>query len=490
MAIITEVRFAHEDGALSHTLGRLSEIDVKVVRETSTDPRMHHCYLQVENGRRERVRAVFDEDHTVQDASPLPKFADQQVWVVTFDPETKLLAPRVTANDGLVIDARSSSPDHRPRGWNERWLLPDEEAIHDIWQHARDEGFSFELLTVHPGAHLEATNLGRQAPTDQQRRALALAYERGYFAEPRETSLKSLGEELDLSASAVGGRLKRGIKSVIGATLAANPPPASAPGDDGDRRSTDGSDRATADPPSGRAHDRPTSVAATLLRDGPSDGTTPDRGITLHVYVEHPRLALSPTIRALQSVDIGVVSDAGTDPDHVAYFFWVETDEFDEVEAAFDDDPTVASYTPIARGEDRRTYRIQYTDEARLITPKIGDLGAIVADSRSHSNGWLLSLQLQDNESLHRLNEFFDRTTFQHEVFELHRGESQRERIPFDLTESQAAALVRAYDEGYYDDPREISLEELGTILGRSQTAVSGRLRRGCARLLEEVLDP
>ncbi|MFB6296675.1 MAG: helix-turn-helix domain-containing protein, partial [Halobacteriales archaeon] len=72
----------------------------------------------------------------------------------------------------------------------------------------------------HGGADLAYS--GPRAPTDEQREALVAAYEQGYFAEPRETSLEALAESLELSPTAVAGRLRRGMKATVEMTLAAD----------------------------------------------------------------------------------------------------------------------------------------------------------------------------------------------------------------------------------------------------------------------------
>ncbi len=218
MPVLTEVEFEHEDGALADTFAALPDLDVEVMRETSTTPHNNVYFLRIECDSAEEVHDILDKDHTVSEAQQKPKFDRESLWTVKFAPETKLLAPQVTQHGGLVLDARNSdSP--TCCGWNERWMLPDREAIQDIWQHARNEGFRFDLLEFHQGGGTDGLQIGRDALTDPQRRTLEFAYENGYFAEPRETSLEELGDALDLSASAVGGRLKRGLKTLVGETL-------------------------------------------------------------------------------------------------------------------------------------------------------------------------------------------------------------------------------------------------------------------------------
>ncbi|MEF8791695.1 MAG: bacterio-opsin activator domain-containing protein, partial [Haloarculaceae archaeon] len=120
--------------------------------------------------------------------------------------------------------------------------------------------------------------------------------------------------------------------------------------------------------------------------------------ISARVYAEHPDLALSHTIRSLPDVEVGVVSDAGTDPEHDVYFFWFEASDFEAVEAALAEDHTVADYSVIVDRGERRTYRIEYTDRAKLLTPAMTEIGGLTLESRSHSNGWVLRMHLTDHD--------------------------------------------------------------------------------------------
>jgi predicted DNA binding protein len=56
------------------------------------------------------------------------------------------------------------------------------------------------------------------------------------------------------------------------------------------------------------------------------------------------------------------------------------------------------------------------------------------------------------------------------------------------LTDAQHEALVLAYERGYFDSPRGVTLAELGAELGVSQQAVGARLRRGIRRTLARTL--
>lgn len=222
MSTIAEVQFSHEDGALAHTLRELPETGTKVIRETSTGPRQSTYFLRFDHRRSGKVRSVLENDHTVSTATPLSESEEEQMWRIEFTDDAKLLNPLVTGEDGFVLHARGSTMENDRWGWHERWLLPNHEALYTIWQQARESGFEFEILQVHPWDGTLAEYTVAQALTDEQQNALRLAYERGYFTEPREASLKDLGDELEISPSAVAGRLKRGMKLLIRETFIVN----------------------------------------------------------------------------------------------------------------------------------------------------------------------------------------------------------------------------------------------------------------------------
>ena len=151
-------------------------------------------------------------------------------------------------------------------------------------------------------------------------------------------------------------------------------------------------------------------------------------------------------------------------------------------------DPTVAEFSTADDADDRRTYRITYSGRATLLTPTILDMGGLTQEARSRENGWILRLQLQDHDALVGLDTFAEEHGIHLEILDLDQNPAISDRSKYGLTDGQTEALVAAYEHGYYDEPREASMEELASTLGVSNTAVSGRLRRGSARLIEAAL--
>lgn len=66
-----------------------------------------------------------------------------------------------------------------------------------------------EITLVHPELVLTPT----------QRETLETAYEHGYFDDPRNATVAELANQLEVSASAVSGRLRRGTKALLEDTV-------------------------------------------------------------------------------------------------------------------------------------------------------------------------------------------------------------------------------------------------------------------------------
>ncbi|QCW02822.1 helix-turn-helix domain-containing protein [Natrinema pallidum] len=108
-----------------------------------------------------------------------------------------------------------------PDGWCQSGWFATRAAFDEFssfWQ--QNAGFRLSRLT-----HDGASEPPGDGLSDRQREALRTAYEMGYFDVPRQTSLKAIGTELDISASAVSERLRRAQTSLIEETVATTWPP-------------------------------------------------------------------------------------------------------------------------------------------------------------------------------------------------------------------------------------------------------------------------
>lgn len=205
------------------------------------------------------------------------------------------------------------------------------------------------------------------------------------------------------------------------------------------------------------------------------------------VHVAHPDFALSPTIRECPDVKLRVIPQSATDPETGLFFFFVENGG-EPFESALERDHTVAEWTAVAKSETGSVYRIRHPSDTELLSPKTVELGGLMLEAMSDETGWTVHLQFSDREALAHLWEYCENSGYSFDLRRMFRHQPWTGSKETGLTDAQREALTTAYEEGYFEEPRAISLAELADILDISPTAVGGRIRRGTAELVGTTL--
>lgn len=212
MSITATVHIKHERLALVPTLRHLNGISIQVITQGNTDPGSTTFPFLIEYDDQAELEAMLDEDLTVESFDLVDWTDGNGIYYIQHTPETKLISTAVTDVNGFLAHTET-----KQGGWLVRLLLPDKEALTVIWEWARSNDVSFEIIEVY--GNNETAGDTSYGLTPEQRQALTVAYEKGYFGEPREISLSEVATEIDLSSTAMSGRLRRGMRNLIGATL-------------------------------------------------------------------------------------------------------------------------------------------------------------------------------------------------------------------------------------------------------------------------------
>ncbi|ARS90253.1 helix-turn-helix domain-containing protein [Natrarchaeobaculum aegyptiacum] len=168
------------------------------------------------------------------------------------------------------------------------------------------------------------------------------------------------------------------------------------------------------------------------------------------------------------------------------------------VETALDDATAVGEWTLIGRAGDASRYQVtpalsfeeqlgdHVDDLAGLETLAAAE--AIVERIEVEPDGWRQTGWFADREAFDAFSTFWQRNA----RFRLHRltHDGTPEPPGDGLTDRQHEALRAAYEMGYFEIPREASLEEVAAELGVAASSVSERLRRAQTQLIEETVAP
>jgi hypothetical protein len=102
-------------------------------------------------------------------------------------------------------------------GWRIHVRADEQQTIATFDERCREVGLKPTLRDIHRVTAPAETF--HPAVTDPQREALLLAYEHGYYAEPRETTLAELADRVGISRQAFANRLRRGYRTLISSHL-------------------------------------------------------------------------------------------------------------------------------------------------------------------------------------------------------------------------------------------------------------------------------
>lgn len=212
MPITVKAYIEHERLALAPTMKRLDDTEMEVITQVNTDPSSEIFPYLIEYDDLQDLEAMLERDPTINNFEPVSKANGTGIYYIEYAEDTKLTSHVVTEVNGFMTRAES-----RNRGWFVQLQLPDRQALNTIWEYAEEEGFSTDIIELYDNCR------GDTKPsyglTEEQEQALRVAYENGYFGVPREMTLGDIADELDLSSTAMSGRIRRGVKNLISAAL-------------------------------------------------------------------------------------------------------------------------------------------------------------------------------------------------------------------------------------------------------------------------------
>jgi len=171
--------------------------------------------------------ALVDDFGAFESALEMTPFIES--WTCLVELPSRRLYDIVVAEAGTMAESITLSRQHH-LVWQlmaahhgrlfVRAIVPSQRYIQAFREAVVDRGFEFRLERILQDVGTALADGSSLTP--QQREAIVLAYERGYYRQPRAVSLAELGEELGISESAVSGRLHRGLGVLIGDCLDIN----------------------------------------------------------------------------------------------------------------------------------------------------------------------------------------------------------------------------------------------------------------------------
>jgi hypothetical protein len=199
---------------LETSIERATAVDVTLEQQTTLDSALD-LTLWAGGDDLDRFEDGLDADETVSR------------WVVVGGSDTrKLYRTRLTEAASSSINyhrwtdgkAVFLSAEREVGGWTVEAYFPDRSVLQQFEASCKANGVQFDLLKLSNSDGLQDTQ--QFGLSDVQAETLLTALERGYYSVPRQVNLGELAAPLDVSHQAVSERLRRGVGSLIGSTVA------------------------------------------------------------------------------------------------------------------------------------------------------------------------------------------------------------------------------------------------------------------------------
>ena len=174
--------------------------------------------------------------------------------------------------------------------------------------------------------------------------------------------------------------------------------------------------------------------------------------------------------------------------DVVVPYFWVRGTEIDDIESAFLDHPGVEAIRLVDSVEDEYLLRVEWTTEYDGVLSTLLETEVPLIEAVGTSQRWTFDIRGDDRRDIASFQERCLELGIPITLTKLHALTPIESEAETALTDPQQEALMLAYERGYFNSPRDVSMESLGDELGISQQAVSSRLRRGISSILGSAL--
>ena len=169
-------------------------------------------------------------------------------------------------------------------------------------------------------------------------------------------------------------------------------------------------------------------------------------------------------------------------------YFWARNTDADHIRDALEDEPAFESVTLIDDLDDSGLFRAQWNQGVESVLTGVLQAELTLLSAFGTHDTWTFEFRAEDSDRILEFQQY----CADHDIdVRLTRLKSVAEMVTgdeYNLTANQHEALLLAFNEGYYDDPRRTDLETLANRLGISRPAFANRLSRGTRNLLGSTI--
>lgn len=169
-------------------------------------------------------------------------------------------------------------------------------------------------------------------------------------------------------------------------------------------------------------------------------------------------------------------------------YMWVRNASPETIDAAAKVHPALKSMRLVDEVEGVGLYRIEWDPEVKGIITCIVETEVTLLRGTGTEGEWVFEIRADSSKGVSAFQQCCTAHDIRLTLGHLYALSEVDTRGRYHLTPEQEEALVLAFNEGYYNEPRETNLEEIATQLGITRPSLSARLKRGSRNLIGNTL--
>lgn len=206
--------------------------------------------------------------------------------------------------------------------------------------------------------------------------------------------------------------------------------------------------------------------------------------LTAEFQLRSPELPLVDVAAAVPDLTFQLVDDEQTQSGPAVFFVRATSSSFDGVDAAFSEALSVKEYFLISEVGSTRAYQVVLGDSRSTQFDELTFKKMFPERVTIISDGWYIKQQFANRDEFAAYRELCRSIDFTFHLDRLYDSTSTDTDL-IGLSNKQREALLTAYEEGYFDVPQQVSLDDVATTLNISGSALVERLHRAQSHLIE-----
>ena len=207
MSFVAEFFVPTDAFALGDALEAVPEMSVEVERLATHSREWVMPFIWASGGDLDEFEAALEADPTVVDVTILDRLDDVGLYMIQWSEQVESHVDAMIDQHAILQQAIADDE------WYLKIRFSEEEHLSEFQEYFES---NFEL---HRKYRTTEPKRGEFGLTPEQREALVVASELGYFSVPREATVEDIADRLGISANSVSQRLRRAHDALIQNTL-------------------------------------------------------------------------------------------------------------------------------------------------------------------------------------------------------------------------------------------------------------------------------